>query len=72
MLAVVFNYCNISDRINALNIFFIELKKLGMVVHRYTPVLPPLGRLSQKDLKFKDSLGYIARPCLKRKKHFCI
>jgi hypothetical protein len=31
------------------------------------PIIPVLGRLRQKDSKFKDSLGYIARPCLKKK-----
>jgi hypothetical protein len=31
-------------------------------------VIPVLRRLSQEDHKFKASLGYIARPCLKRRK----
>jgi hypothetical protein len=30
------------------------------------PVLPALGRLRQKDHKFKAILGYIARPCFKK------
>jgi hypothetical protein len=33
-----------------------------------TPVIPTLRRLGQKDLTFKVSLGYTARPCLKKKK----
>jgi hypothetical protein len=31
-------------------------------------VIPALRRLRQEDLKFKASLGYIARSCLKNKK----
>jgi hypothetical protein len=43
----------------------------------YIPVIPVLRRLRQEDLeikgslrlpgKFKSSLGYMARPCLKKK-----
>jgi hypothetical protein len=29
-------------------------------------VIPTLRRLRQEDTKFKITLGYIARPCLKR------
>jgi hypothetical protein len=37
------------------------------------PVIPALGRPRQEDLKFKGSLGYIARPYLKKRKkaHTC-
>jgi hypothetical protein len=30
--------------------------------------MPAFRRLRQEDLQFKVSLGYLARPCLKRKK----
>jgi hypothetical protein len=31
------------------------------------PVIPALRRLGLEDHELEDSLGYIARPCLKRK-----
>jgi hypothetical protein len=31
------------------------------------PVIPALGRLRQKDLKFETIPGYMARHCLKNK-----
>jgi hypothetical protein len=34
----------------------------------HTPVIPALGRLRQEDLKFKASLVYIVKPCLKNPK----
>jgi hypothetical protein len=33
-----------------------------------TLIIPALGRLGQQDLKFKASLGYVARPHLKKNK----
>jgi hypothetical protein len=32
----------------------------------YAPVIPALRKLRQEDLQFKTSLGYTARPCLKK------
>jgi hypothetical protein len=42
------------------------LKKrlLGRELHIYPSVSPTLRRLTQEDLKFKASLGYMVRPCL--------
>jgi hypothetical protein len=34
----------------------------------YIPIIPALRRLRQEDLKVETSLGYIVRPCLKKKK----
>jgi hypothetical protein len=34
-----------------------------------TSVIPELGRLKQKDLKFEGSLGYIVRLCLKKQRN---
>jgi hypothetical protein len=31
------------------------------------PVISGLRRLRQEDQEFKDSLGYIVKPCLKKK-----
>jgi hypothetical protein len=33
------------------------------------PVISALQRLGKEDHKFKESLGYIVRPCLKKKKN---
>jgi hypothetical protein len=33
------------------------------------PVIPALGKLRHKDLKFKASLGHRARLCLKKQPH---
>jgi hypothetical protein len=32
----------------------------------YTAVIPTLGRLKWEEPKFEASLGYIAKPCLKK------
>jgi hypothetical protein len=34
----------------------------------HTLVIPALRRLRQENCEFKSSLGYIARPCLKKPK----
>jgi hypothetical protein len=38
--------------------------------HAYTcmPIIPALRRLRQKNENFQDSLGYITKSCLKKKK----
>jgi hypothetical protein len=41
----------------------------------YTPVIQAVKRLRQKDHEFKANMGYIVRPCLKKRGgvfHFCI
>jgi hypothetical protein len=35
----------------------------------YIPVIPALRKLSQEDFKFKASLGYLLKPCLKKKQN---
>jgi hypothetical protein len=37
----------------------------GAVVHT---IIPAFGRLRQEDHEFKTSLGYVAKPCLKKRK----
>jgi hypothetical protein len=32
----------------------------------FMPIIPALGRLRKEDRKFEVSLGYLARPCLKK------
>jgi hypothetical protein len=32
----------------------------------YTSIIPAVRRLRQEDLEFKASLGYTAKPCLKK------
>jgi hypothetical protein len=34
-----------------------------------TPLMPPLGRLRQADVKFQASLGYMMRSCLNSPSH---
>jgi hypothetical protein len=34
----------------------------------FMPAIPVFRRLKQEDCKFKTSLGYTARPCLKTEK----
>jgi hypothetical protein len=34
------------------------------------PVIPALGRLNEEDHELETSLGYIARPCLKKQKKY--
>jgi hypothetical protein len=36
---------------------------LGVGMHT---VIPAFGKWRQEDLKFKDSLGYISKPCLEK------
>jgi hypothetical protein len=44
------------------------LKKLQIQLAKWcTPIVLALGRLRHDDLKFKSSLGYIVRSCLKNK-----
>jgi hypothetical protein len=44
--------------------FIIKKNKPGMVVHTYNPIT----WRRQEDHQFTASLGYTARPCLKKKK----
>jgi hypothetical protein len=39
---------------------------MGSITHAYDPSTGGRRKQRQVDLKFKDSLGYIARPCLKK------
>jgi hypothetical protein len=36
----------------------------------HIPIIPTLRRLTQEDLEFDSSLGYIVRSCLKRKRRW--
>jgi hypothetical protein len=36
---------------------------------QHIPVIPVLGKLRQEGCEFKGSLGYIAKPCLKKRKN---
>jgi hypothetical protein len=35
----------------------------------FTPLIPALGKLSQKNLEFEASLGYMEIPCLRTPKN---